>query len=155
MRIEEYCYSKGYRITAGGRFINPKGIEINGNKYSGYLCTSIRGFPKKKNLLFHRMQSFQKYGVAIYEKGIVTRHFNGNKLDNSWDNILIGTQKENMMDVPENIRIARSLYAASFNIKYNKEEIKKYHLENGKSYIKTMNEFNISSKGTLHYILNN
>lgn len=59
-----------------------------------------------------------------------------------------------MMDVPEQIRIKKALHATSFCRKYNKDEVRKFH-SHSKPYIKTMNKFGISSKGTLHYILNN
>lgn len=96
----------------------------------------------------------QKYGDKLFEKGIETRHKNGIKTDNSWNNILIGNHSQNMMDIPKQIRVKKALHASSFLVKHNKDEIKKYH-EKYKSYKKTMDKFNISSKGTLHYILNN
>lgn len=156
MKIEKYAYLKGYRITDIGNIINPKGNIVKGwiSKDTGYLAFAIRIKNKIANVAFHRLQAFQKYGNKLYKKGIEVRHFNGIKLDNTFTNILIGTSSENKMDIPESIRINRAIYAASFIKKYNKIDVIKYHNENGKSYKKTMQHFSISSKGTLHYILN-
>lgn len=149
-------YKKGYRIDNAGIAINPKGLAVKGVIDSnGYKAIKTRVKGKVVEVQHHRLQSYQKYGDAMFKDGIVVRHLNGIKTDNSWDNIGIGTGKENAMDIPKHIRIARSLYAASFNKKHNAETIKKWHYENGSSYKKTMDLFNISSKGTLHYILNN
>ena len=157
MKIEKILFNKGYRITQSGIILNPKGIEIKGViNNNGYIAINTRvGIEsKQKSCGVHRLQAYQKYENEMYKEGIEVRHLNGIKTDNSWDNILIGTHSENMMDIPEHIRIAKAVYASSFNKKHDKEAIIKWYKENGKSYKKTMHEFNISSKGTLHFILN-
>jgi hypothetical protein len=153
MEKELWFYRKGYRITDSGICINPSGIEIKGVISNEYIRINAR---YKKTFTYcniHRLQAFQKYGNKIYEKEIEVRHFDGNKLNNSFDNIFIGTRSQNMMDIPESIRISKSLHATSFIRKYDKKEIRLFYCE-CKSYKKTMDHFNISSKGTLHFILN-
>lgn len=154
MKNEILFYKKGYRITEEGNIINPKGEDIVGGVTNGYkhFCTRLNSKPIMCRA--HRLQAFQKYGEKLYEDGIVVRHLNENSLDNSFDNISIGTHKDNALDIPEAIRINRATYAASFVKRHNHDDIKKFHKENKCSYKKTMKEFNISSKGTLHYILN-
>lgn len=153
MRKEVIAYKKGFRVTVKGDLIG-----LNGNKRSlynnkGYYCFTLRFEGVSINIRVHRLQAFQKYGMSLYDEGIITRHKNSISTDNSYDNILIGTASDNMMDVPEEIRIARSIHAASFLKKYNNDKIKKYHkIDN--SYKDTMDHFDISSKGTLHFILN-
>jgi hypothetical protein len=144
---------RGYFITEEGVLYNPKGNVI-GYLSSGYVKTDIRVEGNRKSFSAHRLQAYQKYGDKLFKDGIVVRHIDGNPSNNSWDNILIGTHSDNMMDIPTNIRIKKSLHATSFVRKYDKEEIKKFH-EKQRSYKKTMEIFNISSKGTLNYILNN
>lgn len=41
--------------------------------------------------MIHRLQAYQKFGDKIYEDGIVVRYLNGDRYDNSYDNIGIGT----------------------------------------------------------------
>jgi hypothetical protein len=149
------AYKIGYRVSESGLLIGIKGQEIkktaiDNNGYR-YVCVRIGKTTYKVHV--HRIQAYQKYGMDVMKKEIVTRHLNGNPLDNSYHNIAIGTNSDNMMDIPESIRISKSTHASSFIKKHNKQEIKDFY-NNVKSYKKTMDRFNISSKGTLHYIIN-
>lgn len=151
------AFNKGYRITETGKIITPTGNSLKeriSNTGTGYQVFGMRHYGKVVNVPFHRLQAFQKYGNKLFEEGVVVRHLNGNSMDNSWDNISIGTHQENSLDVEPAIRLANSLHATSFVRKYDKEEVRKFHSENGNSYKNTMENFDISSKGTLHFILN-
>ncbi len=148
-----YAYNKGYRCTRSGNMINPKGNKIGFVASSGYVGTNIRINKKSFHICAHRLQAFQKYGDDMFKEGIQVRHLNANKVDFSWKNIAIGTQSDNMMDVPYHIRIARSLHAGSVVRKYDKEKVTKFY-NACRSYKKTKKKFNISSSGTLNYILN-
>ena len=108
-------HAKGYRVTSKGILLNPKGVIIKGRKdRDGYPIMGMRYYGKCYNVLIHRLQAFQKYGAKMFDKGMEVRHLNGIKDDNCWDNIAIGTHSENMMDIPEHIRIAKALHATSF-----------------------------------------
>jgi len=159
-RSEIKLYNLGYRVTAQGDLIGLNGKSV-GSLCNGYYRIKVR--VKKNsdskikddyiNCLVHRLQAYQKYGEDIYKKGIVCRHLNGNPLDNSIDNIAIGTQQDNAMDRNKQDRIAHAKLATSYWRKYNANNVKDFY-KKVKSYKRTMAEFNISSKGTLHYILN-
>lgn len=146
---------KGYTINKQGNVRNPKGNTVNGflNK-EGYRTFGIRNKTAVYKIAFHRFQAYQKYGDLIFDSKMVSRHKNNIISDNTWNNILIGSQSMNMMDIPKETRIKRAIHAASFLKKYNNEKVISFY-EKVKSYKKTMEHFNISSKGTLHYILNN
>lgn len=146
-------YKRGFVVSEEGVLYNKNGIEV-GSIVQGYHRVSIKVGGENVYVNTHRLQAFQKYGYKLFEEGILVRHFNGDSLDNSWDNILIGTNSDNQMDIPEQIRVRRALHATSFVRKYDKEEVKKFHAES-RSYKKTMEKFGISSKGTLNFILNN
>ena len=149
------AYKKGFRVTSEGAIVGSNGGFIKGYLHkNGYVRISFRCNNKHINFLVHRLQAFQKFGLKMFDKGIEVRHLNGNPSDNSWDNIAIGTHSENMRDVPKHIRLEKSLHATSFVRKHDKNAIIKFHSENNSSYKLTMEAFNISSKGTLHYILN-
>ena len=67
------------------------------------------------------------------------------------NNIEIGTNSENQLDVPREIRVAAAEKATP--IKYNNvKDIREYYAQCG-SYKDTMEKFGITSKGTLYYIL--
>lgn len=84
----------------------------------------------------------------MFEEGIVVRHFNGNPLDNSEDNILIGTQSENMQDIPKEKRVLNAS-----NPIYNHEDILSDRYS-GMTYKEIMLKYNIKSKGTISFIVN-
>lgn len=153
-KIEQIASKRGYIVTEEGKLLNPKG-DIIGEyiNTNGYYVTYIRVEGKKTEVYIHRLQAYQKYGDKLFEEGILVRHKGGNPLDNTWDNILIGTQSDNMMDIPEQIRIKRAQHATSYVRKYDKQEVRGFHKQDN-SYKKTMEKFGITSKGTLHFILN-
>jgi hypothetical protein len=157
MRKEIEAYNMGYRVTQKGQVISHRGTLLKLSVGKGnYLLFYYRSKTRKKmvSLKVHRLQAFQKYGHDLFEEGVVTRHKDGDSQNNYWENILIGSQSENIMDIPEHIRIEKALHATSFCRKYDKDEVINYHNAYGKSYKKTMAHFGITSKGTLHYILN-
>lgn len=148
------AYKKGYRVLVCGGVVNQSGEMVRLTKNSrGYLKFSIRHNKKSVTVFVHQLQAFQKYGDALYKSGVLVRHINGNPMDNSYQNIEIGSHSDNMMDIPESVRYAKSLHASSFVQKHDAQKIAAYYLGNGKSYKKTMQHFGISSKGTLNYIL--
>jgi len=117
-----YAYNNEYRVSKDGNTV--KGIRvpslktsIGGDGYKYFCVHPIIGNKRDKDTVkVHRLQAYQKYGNKVFEKGMQVRHFNNNKLDNSWDNIGIGTASENMLDSP-----------------YVGERIKKYSLQAGLS----------------------
>jgi hypothetical protein len=155
MRIEELVYNRGYRVDKDGILTNPKGESIGRVEPSGnlpYHLSSVKIDGRSKKFRTHRLQAFQKFGDKMYEEGICVRHLNGNSLDNSADNIEIGTHSDNMMDKSPEDRMKAALHATSFVRKYDKQEVRDFYSEH-RSYKKTMDRFGISSKGTLNYIL--
>jgi hypothetical protein len=154
MKNELIAIEKGYRISNDGQIINPKGVIINGflNR-RGYLSISLRLNGKYFKCDAHRIVAYQKYGSKLHEVGIEVRHKNGIKKDISFDNILTGTHAENMQDIPYEVRIRRSKHLLPFvKRKYNYDLIIDFYNKN-QSYSETMKEFDISSRGTLYYIL--
>lgn len=148
-------YRKGYRVTREGNVLGLKKKTLSNKTINknGYHYFSFRFNGKREIVMTHRLQAYQKFGNTLFSKYKVVRHKDGNCLNNSWDNILIGTQSENMLDIPKNTRVKRALHASSFLTKYNKDEIREFHQKH-KSYKKTMKRFEITSKGALHYVLN-
>ncbi len=97
--VLEQVVKAGYSIDKQGVVRNPKGKVLSGSLYDGYLKIGVRTkFNSSYALRIHKLQAYIKFGDEIFEEGIVIRHLNNNSQDNSWDNIDIGTQSENMMD---------------------------------------------------------
>lgn len=153
MKKEIEAFSRGYRVTEDGILLSKTGATIGSVNNTGYLSFEIRSNGGKIRISCHRLQAYQKYGDALYGVGMVVRHKNNNKLDNSWDNILIGTHSQNKMDIPEQQRILHAKLAASYLKKHDYNAIRFFHSKSN-SYKQTMEKFSITSKGTLNYILN-
>ena len=142
-----YAFNKGYTVDYFGNcFKNGIEVKVMINK-NGYKKFSIRIDKEVIPVFIHKMQAFKKFGEKAFEGGICVRHLNGNSVDNSFENIAIGTQKQNMLDVPKEKRILNAS-----NPKYNHLEIIKDRNE-GMSYKDIMEKHGISSKGTLSFIV--
>lgn len=149
--------SKGYTIDDNGQ-VWYKNKKVNGDE------VSARGYHFKRfgvrlddgekyAVKHHRFQAYRLYGNTMFISGIQVRHLDGNSLNNTKSNILIGTQSKNMMDISKRERIIRGKHAASFLIKHDAKSIKKDH-KDGYSYVDLMVKYDISSKGTVSYIIN-
>lgn len=155
-KYEKIAIERGYKVLPNGICINFKGVEVGTkgtSKTNPYYSIWIRIDTKKISIPIHRIQAYQKFGDKIYEENIVVRHLDGNNQNNAYNNIAIGTSSDNMMDQSKEIRVNK---ASNANKKYSDElvlEIKEYY-NSGHSYKEIMEKFNISSKGTLSYIIN-
>ncbi len=151
MNKEQIAYEKGYRVTKDGDFLNPKGRKIGCVNSAGYEHIGFKINKKYVNISTHRLQAYQKYGDKLYEDGIVVRHLNSNSLDNSFDNISVGTQKDNYLDIPEKNR-KKMVYN---QIKYPKEFVIKLieEYELVKNYNKLAIKYNMAAC-TIRYLIN-
>jgi hypothetical protein len=137
---------KGYTIDKEGTVKNPKGEIIKGSVYNGYRKYSLTSF----TLRGYKFQAYIKYGDKSMEKGIVVRHKNNNSLDDSWDNILIGTQSDNMMDRPEEERVKHSEKK-----QYITEELKNKFIKdnrNGLSHRKIGEKYNVPYSTVMYHL---
>lgn len=161
-RIEVYAYRLGFRVSRNGELISFTGrkrqCSLHQRGYKGIcLRVKIEGKSVYKLLFVHRLQAYQKFGEDLFKPGIVVRHLNGNPMDNSFDNIEIGTESDNWMDIPKEKRIERARNAARMLPKrYSRDKIAmiKADRASGMSYNKLMKKYGISSKGTISYICN-
>jgi len=157
---EVIAFEKGYVVLDDGSVIGAKGKPIKlGKMPSDYFTFTIRHYNGKTiNIAVHRLLAYQKYGDKLFENGIVVRHLDGNHLNNYADNIAIGTQSDNILDIPKEVRCERSKNANENRKKYTKEQISeiKIFYNNGNSGYtlkQTKEKFNISSIGKLRDLL--
>jgi hypothetical protein len=153
-----YAYEKGYRV----RDNNVYGIAKNQPlklmcSTSGYFYFNVKINKKSVKVFLHRLVAYEKYQNKLFEPGVFVRHLNGDSKDNTFNNIYIGTQKENMLDRDPKERLKHAIKASSSIRKFTNDEIKqiKADYSKGLGYKALMQKYSISSKGTLHYILNN
>jgi hypothetical protein len=146
--------NKGYYVDNNGNvFSSKKQLKLvkSYNRYS----FSIRVESKRIPIPVQIFVAYLKYGDEIFKTGIEVRHLDNNSLNNSWSNILIGTHKENMQDVPKKIRIKYAINASSKNRRFTDEEVENIQLDknNGYTYSFLCKKYN-TSKSTLSYLFN-
>ncbi len=156
-----YASKKGYTVDGNGE------VYFKGRKRSliidskGYLNFGVSMFNENKGkriisrVWVHKLQAYQKYGDDMFKEGIQVRHFNSNNKDNSDGNILIGTPSQNAMDKPEQVRKSMAINASYKNRILTNEQVKELIIDRneGMSYGKLMKKYNISSKGTISFII--
>ena len=155
------AYEKGYRIDKSGNIISPfKGI-IKGRKFNnGRIAFGFRtdSYKYPKAVYVHKLQAYQKFGDDMFKTGIIIRHLDGNELNNSWDNIYIGTQSDNMMDRSQECRQKSATLATrkmqDNNRTYEQRCLIYEDLKNNIPYSEIMLKHDISSKGTLSFMKN-
>lgn len=149
------AYGDGYRIIRQIIY-NPAGKILKGPiaQYGYRVFKPYRAYP---HLPVHKLVAYQKFGSKLFELGIQVRHLDNNSLNNAEYNIDLGTGSDNMMDQDKETRICRAINASNRIRKFTDEEMgrirKDYKVM--RSYKDVMSLWDISSKGTLHYILNN
>ena len=97
------AHSKGYTVNRDGTTLCPKGDKvktyIDQYGYETFTFPFVRGGRKIYGLVkIHRLQAYQKYGNEMLGNKVHCRHVDGNKLNNSRDNIFIGDAADNRAD---------------------------------------------------------
>lgn len=156
-RNEEKAFKLGFTIDKDGNVTNPKGGKVKGRiDLRGYLIFSVK-YKKIYTIKIgvHRFQAYFKFGDEIYKNEVVVRHLNGNPLDNSWNNIEIGSQQENNLDKLPEVRTKAAYLASRKKVKFNDDIVKQIRLDykNGLNYRELMSKYGIKSKGTISYIV--
>jgi len=152
------AWNQGYRISPTGQIIGLTG-PIKGNINQGYRRFSVsikeNGVRISHRIKVSHLQAYQKFGHALFQNGILVRHLNGNPLDDSWDNIAIGTQSENQMDRLAEERQQHALHAASYLRKYSNEIIEQLFQDRklGLTYKQLTVKYGIA-KSQLSFIFN-
>ena len=120
-----YAADNGYHVTKDGTVLGMKGSPLATTTKKGYLHFGVYPEPGHKVwVAVHRLQAFQKFGEDAFQEGIVTRHLNGVKTDNSWDNIEIGTYQDNSLDIPEELRRSKALPCAKKKRQFTDDEVR-------------------------------
>ena len=154
-------FENGYDINVKGELVRKNGSvkSIFRIDNTGYYNVTLR-LPThyRARVRIHKLQAYKKFGKKIFEKGIVVRHLNGNSLDNSWDNIEIGTMYDNNLDKCPELRKSVATIASrkmQDNTRTYEERCLIYEdLKNNLPYSEIMKKHNVSSKGTLSFMKN-
>lgn len=149
----ETFFNRGYTINNKGQIFNPRGKEVKGTIHvlsKGYNRKelTVRDRHLTYNISFHRIQGYKKFGDRIFEDGIQVRHLNNDSLDNSWDNIDIGDNSDNRMDLSDEVRLTASIIATrkmqNNRRTYEERCVIYMKLHKGLTYREIMSEHKIS-----------
>lgn len=160
-KILLYAREKGYYVDAFGTLFNPKGLQIRCSMLKcsetlHYYRFSINFEGEVRSVYVHQLQALQKFGMVIFDKGQVVRHKNGNSLDNSRENILVGTQSDNMYDRPLKERLEHAIKATQHMRVWSDEQLKEIFDDrylNNLTYKSLTEKYGIA-KSTLSFIFN-
>lgn len=126
-RIVE-AVSRGYKIV-DGQLYGPKGklqVGLSGKQRYPTFSTnwgSVFGVP------VHMFAAYCYFGEAAFVEGVNVRHFNGDTLDYSETNILLGSSSANQMDKAPSVRSAAAAAARAaqgsrpLNAKLNDKQV--------------------------------
>lgn len=151
-------FNKGYRVVNGELF-NHKGKKLNPGivklKKISYLQLHTVCGGLKATFRIHRFVGYQKYGDTIFQEGVVVRHKDGDSLNNTDGNILIGSYHDNSMDRNKLDRIAHAKHASSYNRKFTDEQVRNIREDRriGLTYKELGIKYSVC-RGTLRYVIN-
>ena len=93
------AFERGYRVTKDGSLYGPKG-EINVKLYGSqrYPTFTTNWGGRTFGVPAHHFAAYCFYGLDSFSPDVVIRHLNGNTLDISKQNIVLGTHSENNLD---------------------------------------------------------
>ena len=153
---------KGYVVGGDGSVISPYGrtLKLNYNKktkYPYYSFSIIDNEGRRRTVPVHKLVAYQKFGREAFQKGVHIRHLNSNSMDNSEGNIELGSASDNMLDIPKEKRVYNAIRASTCVRKFSDKVVLeiKAKRDSGVTYSTLMKEYNITSKGTLSYLINN
>ena len=160
---------RGYTATKDGRVISPGGKEKslwrNTSGYDTFSVTIVKDldrFRKNKDAKsnvwavgVHKLVAYQKFGDAMFLDGIQVRHLDGDKTNNAIDNISIGTQSENRLDMSPEVRMRTAIDAGRANSTLTDDDVVsiREQFDEGATLQAVMNKYGIA-KSTASYIKN-
>jgi len=153
------AHAQGYAILADGKIRSKTRRIVSGyvKELGGipYRCFSLVFEGKPTNMLVHRLQAYQKYGLALFAPGIQVRHLDRNSLNNSADNVGLGSSSDNSFDRPREERVRSAKVAARAQRLLSDEQVCQLRRDraDGMSYASLMAKYGIA-KSTVSYVVN-
>ncbi len=152
-----YAVDAGYTVDRKGIVTSPTGyIPKVYPTSTGYDCFGIqnRTLGLRGKVTVHRLQAYTKFGDLIFQKGIQVRHLNNDKQDNSWENISIGSPRQNAFDTPADVRQQRSMAGGRKQRKLSDKQFERFMEDRrkGMSLNKLAKKYKMA-KSTAYYIL--
>jgi hypothetical protein len=148
------AFTEGYRVNSIGEVLNPKGkiCKVNSwpkGKNISYYVFCFRGY----KIQVHHLVAMQKFGVEWLLGDLLVRHKNDYSQDNSLDNIILGTKRDNYFDMPSEKREEYLKITHSKTRMFSDEEIKEIRKDKETlTYKELHNKYPKASQVTLRFI---
>ena len=149
----------GYKFDSSNNIVSPTGKIRKVGKSKG-----TRGYPlfniKYNNEVYpiriHKLKAYYLYGDKMFASGIEVRHLDGNSMNCSDSNIVLGTSSQNHMDTLPEKRIAHAKKAALHTRKFTDGEAAEIRKINkfGIGYGRIAKMYRVC-KSTIAYIVQN
>lgn len=157
-RILKSLADKGYIVRNDGKVFTPDGRERKlriKSQEVPYYTFNMKFEGEAFPVPVHKFAAYLKFGDKIFEDSIQVRHLDGDSLNNSWENLAIGSPSENMHDRPAEVRKAHALHAATKLRKLTEDEVRQLRQDrrDGLSYRELMTKYGLA-KSTVSYIVN-
>lgn len=129
------AYQRGYRINDSGELINTKkgtkrAIRLYGKQRYPTMSISVKEVGNNTYAIpVHQFAAYCFYGNKSFNKNNVVRHLDGNTLNVSRINIVLGTHSENNLDKSPEVRRRAAIKARkaqgkrSTNAKFTNDQI--------------------------------
>jgi len=148
----EAAFYAGYRVTKEG---------LVRGKHGKIMSPVVRGgrprfrmvSTEAKDVRVDRLQAFQKFGYAAYYNKFDVVHLDGDKLNNSWDNIAIRGKDTKVVSEPTPFMRIDTDYLAIAHTGYafHRSVINEHWIRSRFDF--TLERFGIESRGYLDYVL--
>jgi len=100
--IIRYAYRRGYRVTAEGGVVGPKGprkLHLTPTGRTLYYKFTIRYKGKYVQVRVHQLAGYQVFGAASQRTGVLVCHINNDSTYNRLDNFKLGSTSVNQSDL--------------------------------------------------------
>lgn len=150
------AYERGYRVGPDGELYSPMQKVLRpGANNRGYRRFAIRIDGGHALLFVHQLAAYQTFGAEALAEGVHVRHLDGDSLNNSPDNLAIGSPRDNVMDRPAQDRLNHARHAASHKRRLTQTQAQQLRNDHrsGMRLADVAEKYNIA-KSTASYIVN-
>jgi len=143
----KHATERGYVAQKDGTVISPSGVRLKLQATAnGYHRFNVKYGNESYPIRVSNLVAYQKFGEKVFLESEQVRHLNGNRLDDSWENIDVGSVSQNSMDRPKQERIKSAKHASTFIERKDWEFIDKDRAA-GYSYKELRNKYGVSLSG--------
>ncbi len=150
-----YAKVLGYHVESDGTVKSPFSQKAGYVAKTGYVYVTVEFEGGDVKIPIHRLAAYQKFGDLIFNTGNVVRHLDGNPSNNSYDNLALGSQSDNMLDRSEDSRREHAKKGAKVLRKLSDQQVVTLRADRARGLtLNQLCDLYGLSKSTVSYIVN-